>query len=628
METQPVENPTSTAGHAQSRPLETGSGSQFPRGRDTQPASLPNQALQTPTSIQLPDNIHLEASNPLASTSSAYLSDDNGRLRCLGESSTWSFTRKTLRLIHDHLQDQETPLTNIATNEESRAYPLSWGPRSLDDPGNFSDLPSPDHAIYLISGIKFYVGQLYHLFDESKFIEVLHEFYRSPAEVASAYKIWYVQFLTLLGLAKAVVIKPSRGSCVLPGSDLFLRAMSLLPDTPYLFSDALTAVETLCAISLYLQCADMRNSAYIYIGSALRMAMTFGLHRERPTNDWSPQATERCHRIWWTVYILDRTFSFSMGVPISIQDSDITTPMPQPEGPTGQPFLYFHVKLSNLISEVVNKVYGAEGRLQSSFLPCVHKVLESIASIASDLNACCPLSSDGSDGNVSRAAAHLHLLYHQAIMLAMHPLLLHLFHKKLQNREGDSEPRRAFSITTKALLKTCIDTCKNMTGVLHVLQQQGLLGGALPFDLDRAFASGFVSVMLSLIDPDEASQHPLYDRSCRLLDEFINHGSVLAQFRKSEIVLLQEMVHQWTSRASRGPPRVDEAEQQPPVPPQDHFGDAMPSVDEGGALYGLSPGQILSLAEIVDVGGSGWQDDVEWMDDDWLWAQSVRGEQL
>lgn len=85
--------------------------------------------------------------------------------------------------------------------------------------------------------------------------------------------------------------------------------------------------------------------------------MTFGLHRERPTNDWSPQATERCHRIWWTVYILDRTFSFSMGVPISIQDSDITTPMPQPEGPTGQPFLYFHVKLSNLISEVVNSMF-------------------------------------------------------------------------------------------------------------------------------------------------------------------------------------------------------------------------------------------------------------------------------
>jgi hypothetical protein len=157
--------------------------------------------------------------------------------------------------------------------------------------------------------------------------------------------------------------------------------------------------------------------------------MTFGLHRERPTHDWGPELTERCHRVWWTVYVLDRTFSSSMGVPITIQDVDITTPMPEKNGLRRNISLYLHVKLSSLISEVVNsthamptlsfladtciEVYGAEGRLQTSFLPCVHKVLGNIASIASDLNGCCPLSSDGSDGGISRVAAHLHLFYHQ-----------------------------------------------------------------------------------------------------------------------------------------------------------------------------------------------------------------------
>ncbi|CAG8919025.1 unnamed protein product [Penicillium salamii] len=394
---------------------------QHPTGRDDGLASPYHDLLQTPTSNRLTGDSHLEASNPLASTSSAYLSDDKGRLRCLGESSTWSFSHKTLRLIHDHLDNEEVPLTDIATNEESRAYTLSWTPSGFEDSATFSDVPSVDHAIHLINGVKFHAGQLYHLFDEQQFMAILHTFYDSPAEVARRHKIWYVQFLTLLGLGKALAVQPTRGATVLPGSNLFLRAMSLLPDTPYLFSDALAAVETLCAISLYLQCSDLRNSAYVYIGSALRMAMTFGLHRERPSNEWSAEATERCHRVWWTVYVLDRTFSFSMGVPISIQDSDITTPMPNWDGPGRGASLHIHVRLSQLISEVVNKVYGAEGRLQSSFLPCVHTVLGGIASIASDLNRRCPLSLDGSDGGISRVAAHLHLLYHQASPLSPSP---------------------------------------------------------------------------------------------------------------------------------------------------------------------------------------------------------------
>lgn len=90
------------------------------------------------------------------------------------------------------------------------------------------------------------------------------------------------------------------------------------------------------------------------IGTALRVAVTFGLHRERPTQDWGPSITERCQRVWWTVYVLDRTFSSSMGVPISIQDADITTTMPSRDGARDSMTLYVHVKLSNLISEVVN----------------------------------------------------------------------------------------------------------------------------------------------------------------------------------------------------------------------------------------------------------------------------------
>lgn len=51
------------------------------RGQDRQLATLPNQTLQTPISVELPTSAPPEAPNALASVSSTYVSDDKGRLR-------------------------------------------------------------------------------------------------------------------------------------------------------------------------------------------------------------------------------------------------------------------------------------------------------------------------------------------------------------------------------------------------------------------------------------------------------------------------------------------------------------------------------------------------------------------
>lgn len=91
----------------------------------------------------------------------------------------------------------------------------------------------------------------------------------------------------------------------------------------------------------------------LQIGQAVRMAMTFGLHRDRPVQDWDHRLSERCLKVWWTVYILDRAFTSSMGVPISFQDNDITTPMPPTRGPGENTAVYLHVRLSALMSQAV-----------------------------------------------------------------------------------------------------------------------------------------------------------------------------------------------------------------------------------------------------------------------------------
>ncbi|RSL56828.1 hypothetical protein CEP53_006669 [Fusarium sp. AF-6] len=64
---------------------------------------LPGQSLsaETPEST----SSHTKPTNPLAASSSTYVADGEGWLRWLGESSTWSFSHKTLMLVRDHLHD-------------------------------------------------------------------------------------------------------------------------------------------------------------------------------------------------------------------------------------------------------------------------------------------------------------------------------------------------------------------------------------------------------------------------------------------------------------------------------------------------------------------------------------------
>ncbi|RDW70299.1 hypothetical protein BP5796_08696 [Coleophoma crateriformis] len=469
------------------------------------PVTYLHQVQTNPPVPQVPT---LELVNPLATTNSSYLSDGAGRPRSLGESSLWACSRRALDLIRSQLDSAESP--EIQLNEESLAYHLSWGSHVLDNESITSDLPSIDHALYLLNGVKFHVGQMYHLFDENEFMTHFHEFYKSPAEISESRRIWFVHFLALLALGKAVSVAPLKGATSPPGANFFLRAMNLLPDASYLFRDALTAIEALCVISLYLQLADMRNSAFIHIGQALRMALVFGLHRDRPLQKWDEQATARCIEVWWTVYILDRDFTSTMGVPTSINDNDITTPMPQPQGYQKNTALHLHVRLSRLVAQVVNKC-------------------------------------------------------------------------------------------------------------------------SLPFDLERIFSAAFVHLMSSFITPGITNPYPLREEFILVLDELVARGSVPARFRKADLEALENMMRQWdTSKRSNESINgfsnyqgADSMHQHIPSQASLEEEDSGATISRPEQLYGglsdgLSIGQILNVAQIVDVQQDMLNPGIGWAGS-WLW---------
>jgi hypothetical protein len=60
------------------------------------------------------------------------------------------------------------------------------------------------------------------------------------------------------------------------------------------------------------------------IGQAMRIALAEGMHTDMPAAELGEAFVQRCRKIWWSIYILDRQMSSQMGVPQSIRDDEIT----------------------------------------------------------------------------------------------------------------------------------------------------------------------------------------------------------------------------------------------------------------------------------------------------------------
>lgn len=80
-----------------------------------------------------------------------------------------------------------------------------------------------------------------------------------------------------------------------------------------------------------------------------------GLHTELPEAEINPEALSRGYNLWWTIYILDRHLSTSLGLPISIQDADITTPLKSTRASSPKDaILNLQVKMSKVLLTTVS----------------------------------------------------------------------------------------------------------------------------------------------------------------------------------------------------------------------------------------------------------------------------------
>ncbi|KAF5622700.1 transcriptional regulatory [Fusarium tjaetaba] len=376
--------------------------------------------------------------NPLLTPSSKFVVDHQGRKRFLGPSSTWAYSHHVMGMIREYVGHELSP--EVPLNHDGVAFNIELpSMRQNNLVVNIEGLPSLDYALYLTNTVKFHIVQTYHLFDEHKFMPALHSLYSDgPQLVTAANRMWYVQYFLIMALV-----------C--------------------------------CGLALYLQAVDHRNSAYVYLGTGLRIALSQGLHRDIAGDSADDHELRRYRNAWWTLYILDRKFSSLMGAPSSVQDSDISVPIPGDQTtPRRSSSLEMHIKLSRLKTKVLNSS----------------------------------------------------------------PLLMCILRDKLEMSRHDDNANCEIAEPVKALVRTCYDSAHKSLRILTTLQSQDLLELFLPFDLDHAFSAGFVLALISAVQPfPDAAGESSFELTRNILDALIAGGNLPAQFRLQELERLHDMLH-------------------------------------------------------------------------------------
>ncbi|KAL4735368.1 hypothetical protein BDV11DRAFT_212023 [Aspergillus similis] len=554
-----------------------------------------------PADIRYSQNLEdVNLTNPLSTGPSAFTTSLTGRTFYLGTSSNWSFARKILGMTHEHLYHSPLPTESLLF--EGSTYDLGWDGLRTTVYAEAPIVPTLDYSIYLINAVKFHAGQLYHLFDEGTFMGGLYAFYEDPQQQMAIDGLWYIHYLVIVALGKALVVQRNRDTRP-PGCEFFARALQLLPDTTHLAKDSIIGTEILCGVALYLQALDHRNSAYNFIGQAMRIALAQGMHTDMPVQHLGEALVQRCRKIWWTIYVLDRQMTSLMGLPQSIQDSQIHPQLPSfPGSPQKVVALSMQIRMCQIIAEINSTVYGADGRLNRKFLLRTKAALASTTNLAGDLQRSFDLQLDRPTiSGVSRMSAHLHLLYHQCIVLATRPLLLCFLKMRFQSADACLETLNS-SANVLRLLQVCIDSAQQQLNILSSLYEQSLLDSFLPFDLESTFVSSVVLLMAQAIDCTLLeNRRPWLDKSYLILDDMISRGNLIAQYRKTELEQLSALMYQLApDRQPEDTSKGKGLELSSPLSPAYRVPE-LPGLNDG-----LTTAEIMAVAESIDTGDVDW----------------------
>lgn len=240
---------------------------------------------------------------------------------------------------------------------------------------------------------------------------------------------------------------------------LFQTALQLKPPITELRS--VQTIQALMLLIMYNLRSPSSANIWYMVGLAMRTAIDLGLHRESSYRNMKPDESQRKRRLFWSVYLMDRSIARLLGRPFNIAEHDIDLALPpsydEPvqswvgrlgRGPPGTSIGVFipSIRLVRLKSQIQDRVHRVDKGI-SLLLPEVGPLLSALEEYKVSLSSgMSPIDTDW-----------LHMHWNNAIRILLQPFI------------GVLPP-------SHPLMHTCMEASGQMCRFFEGLYQKGYMG--------------------------------------------------------------------------------------------------------------------------------------------------------
>jgi proline utilization trans-activator len=284
-------------------------------------------------------------------------------------------------------------------------------------------------------------------------------------------------------------------------------------------STTLSNVQALLLVQLYRHNSCERNSSWMLLGCACRMAISLGMHRDGATGGFDPIERELRRRVWWTMYSFEQQLALTLGRPSAMLDGcEINVGLPNEgmmDGKTYMPPAYLRNSLSltrimTKMRTVIAASYAVDRDVESKAgkrIPnaamdpeTTTRFLHQLDTWHSNLPPNLDLDWNAVGSNHYRACHLLRLIYYTAKQIATRAYLLQrLENSFVQHESSDIDRDPSYEATEEEFSRVCLDSAVSNINIVKRLWSSKQLEGVVWLDLYYAYHSAIVLLIDRLI---------------------------------------------------------------------------------------------------------------------------------
>ncbi|KAK0634239.1 fungal-specific transcription factor [Bombardia bombarda] len=425
-------------------------------------------------------------------------------------------------------------------------------------------LPPIDIARRLFAAQYTYIGTIFAFTDPNTFDQELLAAYRGLPDLSDKDAcLSFAKVLVILAFGQLYSVNQWIDFKGPPGFEYFTHALQLLPDAHE--EGSILCAEVLALVGYFMQNMNRRDAAFLYIGMALRMAISLGLHQEvssstspldistshsmsatsSPTPiSLSEAAREHRRRVWWSIYSLDRILSVKSGNPITIQDEDIGVNLPAklPREPQYCPavVLRHYTELSRILGEITKLIYRRKANNANhttatksgrNLMASVQNIMLALSKWNRDLPP--ELRFDPAKLSISRESVSTFSHYYQCINMTARPLLFHVVQKRLRSMQAHNDPavikeqewKTNLSHTTVRVIDHCLSAAHDTITMMTIAKQRDLVATYGYMDGEHVFSATIVLVMVCVAFPTSEANTQAMNAGLELLKGMAERGN-------------------------------------------------------------------------------------------------------